>query len=53
MARQIAPGLEPPSPRVLEERILQLETRVALLANAVKDLTRELERRADAAPPRQ
>jgi hypothetical protein len=45
MSRQIAPGVGPPSVPVLEERILQLETKVALLAHAVQDLARELDRR--------
>jgi hypothetical protein len=48
MSRQIAPGLEPPSPQVLEERILQLETRVALLTHALKDLMRRLDGRSEA-----
>ncbi len=42
MARQIAPWFGPPSIPVLEERILQLETKVALLTHALQDLTREL-----------
>jgi uncharacterized coiled-coil protein SlyX len=48
MTRQIAPGVGFPSLPVLEERILQLETRVALLAHAVQALARELDERAEA-----
>jgi uncharacterized coiled-coil protein SlyX len=48
MTRQIAPGVGSPSLPVLEERILQLETRVALLAHAVQTLARELDERAEA-----
>jgi len=43
MTRQIAHGVGVPSIPHLEERILQLETKVALLTRAVKALARELE----------
>ena len=42
MARQIASGLGDPSIPQLEERVRQLETRVALLTHAVQALAREL-----------
>lgn len=42
MARQISPGIGPPSVPVLEERILQLETKVALLTRVVQNLAREI-----------
>ena len=51
MTRQINFGFRAPSPALLEERILQLETKVALLTHAVQALTRELEERAEPAPP--
>ena len=48
MTRQINIGFRAPSAALLEERILQLETKVALLTHAVQALTRELNERADA-----
>jgi hypothetical protein len=45
MTRQITFGLGSPSIPLLEERILQLETKVALLTHAVAALARELEER--------
>jgi hypothetical protein len=47
MARQIAPEVGFPSGALLEERILQLETRVALLAHAVEALMRKVEERTE------
>lgn len=41
MTRQITVGFGSPSVSQLEERILQLETKVALLAHAVAALTEE------------
>lgn len=46
MSRQITSGLGASSIPVLEERIRQLETRVALLTHAVQALTRRLEEQA-------
>jgi uncharacterized coiled-coil protein SlyX len=46
MTRQINIGFRAPSAALLEERILQLETKVALLTHAVQALTRELDERA-------
>jgi len=43
MTRQITPGFGAPSTPFLEDRIMQLETRVALLTHAVQALARELE----------
>lgn len=48
MTRQINIGFRAPSAALLEERILQLETKVALLTHAVQALTRELRERAEA-----
>lgn len=48
MTRQISIGFRAPSAALLEERILQLETKVALLTHAVQALTRELDERAKA-----
>lgn len=48
MTRQINFGFRTPSNALLEERILQLETKVALLTHAVRALAQELEERADA-----
>jgi hypothetical protein len=48
MTRQINIGFRAPSAALLEERILQLETKVALLTHAVQALRRELEERAEA-----
>ncbi|MGH3379502.1 MAG: hypothetical protein ACRDP6_32685 [Actinoallomurus sp.] len=48
MTRQIDAGFRAPSAALLEERILQLETKVALLTHAVQALTRELEEQAEA-----
>ena len=48
MTRQIHVGFRAPSTALLEERILQLETKVALLTHAVQALTKELDERADA-----
>jgi uncharacterized coiled-coil protein SlyX len=48
MTRQINIGFRAPTTALLEERILQLETKVALLTHAVQALTRELHDRADA-----
>lgn len=45
MTRQIDLGFGRPSIPGLEERILQLETKVALLAHAVQDLARQLDER--------
>lgn len=42
MTRQIDFGFRAPSPALLEERILQLETKVALLTHAVQTLTQQL-----------
>jgi len=42
MTRQIDVGFLAPSPALLEERILQLETQVALLTHAVQALTERL-----------
>ena len=47
MTRQIDFGFRPPSAAVLEERILQLETKVALLTHAVQALKRELDEHRD------
>lgn len=47
MTRQINIGFRTPSTALLEERILQLETKVALLTHAVQALTQELEERTD------
>ena len=41
MTRQIDFGFRAPSPALLEERILQLETKVALLTHAVQALTQQ------------
>jgi uncharacterized coiled-coil protein SlyX len=46
MTRQIRFGFRAPSTAQLEERILQLETKVAMLTHAVQTLTRELDDRA-------
>ncbi|MDN3357970.1 hypothetical protein [Actinomadura sp. DC4] len=43
MTRQIDVGVRAPSPALLEERILQLETKVALLTHAVQVLSRQLD----------
>jgi uncharacterized coiled-coil protein SlyX len=49
MTRQINIGFRAPSTALLEERILQLETKVALLTHAVQTLTQQLnEQRTDA-----
>ncbi len=48
MTRQINFGFRAPSVAHLEERILQLETKVALLTHAVQALTRELHERTEA-----
>ena len=48
MTRQIDFGFRAPSAAQLEERILQLETKVALLTRAVQALTRELHEREHA-----
>jgi hypothetical protein len=48
MTRQIDIGFRPPSAALLEERILQLETKVALLTHAVQALTQELHERTEA-----
>jgi uncharacterized coiled-coil protein SlyX len=45
MTRQIDVGFRAPSPALLEERILQLETKVALLTHAVQALTQQLDER--------
>jgi uncharacterized coiled-coil protein SlyX len=45
MTRQIDVGFRAPSPALLEERIFQLETKVALLTRAVQALTQELHER--------
>ena len=45
MTRQIDVGFRAPSAALLEERILQLETKVALLTRAVQALTKELHER--------
>lgn len=42
MTRQIDFGFRAPSAALLEERILQLETKVALLTHAVQALTQQL-----------
>lgn len=42
MTRQIDVGFRALSPALLEERIIQLETKVALLTHAVQALTQEL-----------
>jgi uncharacterized coiled-coil protein SlyX len=47
MTRQIRIGFRAPSTALLEERILQLETKVALLTHAVQALTQELDERAE------
>jgi uncharacterized coiled-coil protein SlyX len=46
MTRQIDTGFRAPSPALLEERILQLETKVALLTHAVQALARQLDEKA-------
>jgi uncharacterized coiled-coil protein SlyX len=46
MSRQITSGFESSSIPALEERVRQLETRVALLTHAVRALTRKLEEKA-------
>jgi uncharacterized coiled-coil protein SlyX len=46
MTRQIDVGFRAPSPALLEERILQLETKVALLTHAVQALTKQLDERS-------
>lgn len=43
MSRQITSGLGASSLPALEERIRQLETRVALLTHAIQELSRKLE----------
>jgi hypothetical protein len=48
MTRQIDVGFRAPSAALLEERILQLETKVALLTHAVQALARELDERSEA-----
>jgi hypothetical protein len=48
MTRQINIGFRAPSTALLEERILQLETKVALLTHAVQAITQELDERAEA-----
>lgn len=50
MTRQINIGFRAPSVAHLEERILQLETKVALLTHAVQALSRELHEHTDAPP---
>lgn len=45
MTRQINIGFRAPTTAQLEERILQLETKVALLTHAVQALRRELDER--------
>lgn len=45
MTRQINVGFRAPSTLLLEERILQLETKVALLTHAVQALTEQLNAR--------
>jgi hypothetical protein len=47
MTRQITFGLGSPSIPLLEERILQLETKVALLSRAVAALVQERDERAE------
>jgi uncharacterized coiled-coil protein SlyX len=47
MTRQIAFGVGSPSAPLLEERILQLETKVALLAHAVQALVHQLDDSSD------
>jgi uncharacterized coiled-coil protein SlyX len=48
MTRQIDIGYRAPSTTLLEERILQLETKVALLTHAVHALTQQINEQADA-----
>jgi uncharacterized coiled-coil protein SlyX len=48
MTRQINVGFRAPSTALLEERILQLETKVALLTHAVRTLTQQIDERTDA-----
>lgn len=48
MTRQINIGFRAPSTALLEERILQLETKVALLTHAVQTLTQQMSERTDA-----
>lgn len=47
MARQIVPDVGTPSIVALEDRIRQLETKVALLAHAVEALAAKLEGRRE------
>lgn len=47
MSRQINMGYPAPSTALLEERILQLETQVALLTRAVQAITQELAKRTE------
>ncbi|HEY0538957.1 MAG TPA: hypothetical protein VGD53_11320 [Actinoallomurus sp.] len=47
MTRQIHVGFRAPSAALLEERILQLETKVALLTHAVQALRQQLEERTE------
>jgi hypothetical protein len=47
MTRQIHVGFRAPSTALLEERILQLETKVALLTHAVQALRQQLEERTE------
>jgi hypothetical protein len=47
MSRQITSGFGASSIPVLEERVRQLETRVALLTHAVQALTRRLEEKTE------
>jgi uncharacterized coiled-coil protein SlyX len=47
MSRQITSGFGTSTIPLLEERIRQLETRVALLTHAVQALTRKLEEKTE------
>ena len=47
MSRQITSGFGASPIPVLEERVRQLETRVALLTHAVQALTRRLEEKTE------